>query len=276
MKSNIKREDLKNNFLKNVIMRIDYSGIAEVELDNIIAEIKSVFKMYGYNKLKEEYLTEMDFELQDPENMEMEGMPVREIRRKRAYVFVNEEKGIKCKVSAHFTSVSVQSQKYISFSEYSETLISVMKILKNKMEFLNFVRFGIRKVNQCIIKDICSLNEYFDRKFFQIYGLEKGNIPKLVESKDCFIDGKYNVNLARMVIMGEYDGKAACQVVLDTDIYITDAENIEELFSENTEIVEMNDKLFELYKEALADVFIENLTKINYNDNNIIGVESNE
>lgn len=38
----------------------------------------------------------------------------------------------------------------------------------------------------------------------------------------------------------------------------------------------MNDKLFELYKEALADVFIENLTKINYNDNNIIGVESNE
>ena len=79
-----------------------------------------------------------------------------------------------------------------------------------------------------------------------------------------------------MVIMGEYDGKAACQVVLDTDIYITDAENIEELFTGNTEIVEMNDKLFELYKEALTDVFIKNLTKINYNDNNIIGVESNE
>ena len=135
MKSNIKREDLKNNFLKKVIMRIDYSGIAEVELDNIVAEIKSVFKIYGYNKLKEEYLTEMDFELQDPENMEMEGLPVREIRRKRAYVFVNEEKGIKCKVSAHFTSVSVQNQKYISFSEYSETLISVMKTLKTKWNF---------------------------------------------------------------------------------------------------------------------------------------------
>lgn len=276
MKNDVKRESLKNNFLKNIMVRFDYTGIAEVELDSIIAKVKPIFKTDGYNKLKEEYLTEMDFQLQDPESIEMEGLPIKEIRKKKAYVFINEEKEIKCKLSTQFAFVLIQSQKYIPFSEYSKTLINVIKTLKDEVEFLNCVRFGVRKVNQCIIKDIHSLNKYFDTKFFQIYGLDKGNIPKLFESKDCFVEGKYNVNLTRMVILGEYDEKAAYQVVLDSDIYITKAEDINELFTGDTEITAMNERLFELYKEALTGTFIEELGKEDYRDLNIIGVERNE
>ena len=91
MKNDVRRENLKNNFLKNIIVRFDYTGIAEVELDSIIAKVKPIFKTDGYNKLKEEYLTEMDFQLQDPESIEMDGLPVKEIRKKRAYVFINDE-----------------------------------------------------------------------------------------------------------------------------------------------------------------------------------------
>lgn len=61
MENNVKRENLKNNFLKNIIVRFDYTGVAEVELDNIISEVKPIFKGDGYNRLEEEYLTEMDF-----------------------------------------------------------------------------------------------------------------------------------------------------------------------------------------------------------------------
>lgn len=276
MKNDVKRENLKNNFLKNIIVRFDYTGISEVELDSIIAKVKPIFKTDGYNKLKEEYLTEMDFQLQDPESIEMDGLPIKEIRKKRAYVFINDEKGIECKLSTQFTFVSIQSQKYISFSEYSKTLTNVITTLKNEVEFLNCIRFGIRKVNQCIIKDIYSLNKYFDTKFFQIYGLDKGNTPKLFESKDCYEDGKYNINLTRMVIRGEYDDEVAYQVVLDSDIYITKIEDINELFNGDTEIIAMNEKLFELYKAAVTETFIEELGKEDYRDSNIIGVERNE
>lgn len=276
MKNDVRRENLKNNFLKNIIVRFDYTGIAEVELDSIIAKVKPIFKTDGYNKLKEEYLTEMDFQLQDPESIEMDGLPVKEIRKKRAYVFINDEKGIECKISTQFTFVSIQSQKYISFSEYSKTLMNVITTLKDEVEFLNCIRFGIRKVNQCIIKDIYSINKYFDTKFFQIYGLDSGNIPKLFENKDCFVTGKYNVNLTRMAIMGEYDDEVAYQIVLDSDIYITKSEDINELFNEDTEITTMNEKLFALYKEALTETFIEKLGKEDYSDSNIIGVEHNE
>lgn len=275
-KDDVKRENLKNNFLKNIIMRFDYTGVSEVELDDIIAKVKPIFKIDGYNRLKEGYLTEMDFQVQDPESIEIDSLPIKEIRKKRAYVFINDEKGIECKISAQFTFVSIRSQKYILFSEYSNTLLNVMKKLKNEVEFLNCIRFGIRKINQCIIKDIHSLNYYFNEKIFQIYGLDKGTIPKLFESKDCFMVGKYNVNLERMVVMGEYEDEPACQVVLDSDIYITEFKDINRLFSDNADMSAMNDELFELYKEAVTETFIEQLEKDNFTDSNIIGVERNE
>lgn len=276
MKKDVKRDNLKNNFLKNIIVRFDYTGISEVELDSIIAKVKPIFKSDGYNSLKEEYLTEMDFQLQDPESIELDGLPIKEIRKKSAYVFINEEKGIKCKLSTQFAFVSIQSQKYIAFSEYSKTLINVIKKLKEEVEFINCTRFGIRKVNQCIIKDISKLNQYFEEKFYSIYGLEKGNKPKLFESKDCFIEDAYNVNLARMLVVGEYDGNVAYQVVLDSDIYITNTEKINALLDNEENIVAMNERLFELYKEALTETFIEALGQEEYNDTNIIGVERNE
>ena len=244
--------------------------------DNIIAKVKPIFKTDGYDKLNEEYLTEMDFQLQDPEIIETDGLPVKEIRKKRAHVFINDEKGIECKLSTQFTFVSIQSQKYIPFSEYSKTIMNVMTTLKKEVDFLSCTRFGIRKVNQCIIRNINSINEYFDKKFFRIYGLDNGNIPKLFENKDCFVAGKYNVNLMRMAIMGEYDDEVAYQIVLDSDIYITKSEDINELFNGDTEITTMNEELFSLYKEALTETFIEKLGKEDYRDSNIIGIEHNE
>lgn len=276
MKDTVKRENLKNNFLKNIIVRFDYTGIAEVELDNIVAKVKSIFKKAHYNNLKEEYLTEMDLQLQDPEGIEIESLPVTGVRKKRAYVFFDKERGIECKLSTQFALVSIQSQKYIPFSEYSGTLVEVVKTFRNEVDFLNCTRFGVRKVNQCIIKDIHSLDRYFNIKLFPIYGLDRGSSPKLFESRDCFLDGKYNVNLMRTIIKGEYEDSIAYQVVLDSDIYITQDDDINRLFTGNTEITAMNERLFELYKEALTEDFIEKLGKENFNDSNIIGVEKNE
>ena len=276
MKKDVNREHLKNNFLKNIIVRFDYTGIAEVELDTIIAEVKPIFKSAGYTKLREEYLTEMDFELQDPENIEIEGLPIKEIRKKKAYVFANEKKDIECKISTRFALVSIQNHKYIPFAEYSETLFEVVKTLINKVEFLNCISFGIRKVNQCIMKDISKINEYFETDFYNLYGLKKGNKPKIFETKDCFKEEKYNFNLTRMVVGDEYEESVAYQVILDTDIYITEASDINELFSDTSEINIMNEKLFEVYKSAITKEFIEKLGMDNYNDQNIIGVEKNE
>lgn len=276
MKNELKREDLKNNFLKNIVVRFDYIGISEMELEELVSFVKPIFAKAGYNILREEYLTAMDFQLQDPEYIETEGLPAKEIRKKKAYVYINEPKGIQCKLSTNFACVEIQNQKYVAFMEYSNTLIEVIRCFREKIEFLNCIRFGIRKVNQCIIRDISSLNQYFSKHIFQIYGSESGRMPKLYESKDCFTEGNYNINLVRTVVSGEYKNQKAYQVVLDSDIYVMDSASIDELFEKQEKIVVMNERLFELYKESLTEQFLDGLGQEEYTDTNIIGVEKNE
>ena len=276
MKREAKRGTFKNNFLKNIVVRFDYTGMSENELDSIVAKIKPIFKKAHYNRMKEEHLTEMDFQLQDPESIEVDGLPIKEIRKKIAYVFTNEEKGIKCKISTQFIFISIQNRKYVEFSEYSSTIMQVVSVLKEDVEFLNFERFGIRKINQCIIKDIRKIHDYFEEKYYMICGLEDNRTPKLFESKDCYIDGKYNINYTRMVINGEYDGETAYQVVLDSDVYSNNSEHIEKIISDDEELNNMNEILFDLFKEVLTENFIVKLSKEEYTDTNIIGVDKNE
>ena len=45
------------------------------------------------------------------------------------------------------------------------------------------------------MKDISKINEYFETDFYNLYGLKKGNKPKIFETKDCFKEEKYNFNL---------------------------------------------------------------------------------
>lgn len=189
---------------------------------------------------------------------------------------MNESKGIQCKISTKFACVEIQNQQYVAFSEYAKVLIQLMHIFREKIDFLNCLRFGIRKVNQCIIRDICSLEHYFDKMLFQIYGLDSGRSPMLYECKDCFTEGNYNINLVRNVIAGEYENQIAYQVVLDSDIYMTDSAEIDGLFEKYEEIIAMNERLFELYKESLTDDFLKDLTQDEWTDTNIIGVEKNE
>lgn len=276
MKNGITREQLKNNFLKNIIVRFDYTGIAEVELDNIIANIKPMFKASGYNKLQEEYLTEMDFELQDPETLELNGVPIKDIRKQKAYVFTNESRGMQCKLCTKFAFLAIQSQKYITFSEYSKTIIELMTILRDSVEFLYFNRFGVRKVNQCILKDISLIDLYFEKHCFQVYGAENGILLKLNEAKDCYMDGQYNINFARTIIAGEYDRNLAYQMVIDSDIYVTDDAVVRALLEDEAEVENMNTKLFELYTDSLTEAFLEKLCQEWREDLNIIGVEANE
>lgn len=274
-KDKIKREDLKHNFLKNIIIRFDYTGVSEAELDGIIAKVKPIFKSAGYSNMREEYLTEMDFELQDPERLEEEGLPVKDIRKSKAYVFSDPESGINCKLSSRFAFIQVRNSRYVSFSEYSTILMNVVAEIKKDVDFMELVRFGIRKINGCILKDINDLSKYFEKNYFPIHGFYGNHKQKLFESKDCYVDEDHNVNLMKTLLNGEYDDQIAYQVILDTDIYMKNDNNINQLFDNEKMILSMNEKLFALYKEALTDTFLELLCCEKFEDTGIIGVDIN-
>lgn len=275
-KQSLARSDLKHNFLKTIIIRFDFNGISEVELDSTITDIKPLLYSKGYDRLSIELATEMDFQLGDPERAEMEGLPIQGVRRQRVYVFKNQIEGIQLKISPVFAFIFIEKTRYIDFKDYSKTLVDVVRIIRDKIPFFNTDRFGLRKINQCIFTDPNIINDYFEPEFFKLFKFSIGDSSKLTSSKDCFIHNDYNVNSIRTIIHGEWEEKEAYQVVLDSDVYLLETDIVNELIDTPDKMNPMNELLFDLYKAVLTDDFIRKLQGETFSDTEIIGVECNE
>lgn len=275
-KQSLARSDLKHNFLKTIIIRFDFNGISEVELDSTITEIKPLLYSKGYDRLSIELATEMDFQLGDPERAEMEGLPIQGVRRQRVYVFKNQIEGIQLKISPVFAFIFIEKTHYIDFKDYSKTLVDVVRIIRDRIPFFNTDRFGLRKINQCIFTDPNIINDYFEPEFFKLFKFSIGDSSKLTSSKDCFIHNDYNVNSIRTIIHGEWEEKEAYQVVLDSDVYLLETDIVNELIDSPDKMNPMNELLFDLYKAVLTDDFIRKLQGETFSDTEIIGVECNE
>lgn len=267
---NVNRLDLKHNFLKEIIVRMDYVGIVQMELDGIISEIKNVLIAKGYKRFEREFATELDLQLEDPEDMEITSLPVKEVRKQSVNVFIDDNKKIQLKISPLCIFISTHCEHYIEFNEYANNLMEIVNLLKKEITFFNPVRFGIRKINKCIISDICLINDFFKEKYYS-----PNKRTKVYQVKDCYEDGKDNVNFIRTVIKGMNGENIAYQVVLDTDIYVYEQEEIEKLMNDSSEIQKMNEKLFEIYKSVLTEEFLVKLQQNIFDLQGIEGVENN-
>ena len=239
-KEAVSRNDLKNNFLKKIVLRFDHSGITESELEAMTPQIKELLLKKGYNRFNEELATEMDFQMDDPELVVSEGLPVKAVRRQKVYVFHCDDKRITLRISPVFAFVSITNSQYIDFSEYSQTLLEVVNLISNT-PFFTATRFGIRKINQCILKRIDILNNYFEPCFYRLYSFGGKSQTKLFSAKDCLMVDRYNINISRTVLLGELNRDAVYQVILDSDIYVLDDELITELIAKNDHLNSMND-----------------------------------
>lgn len=279
-KASITRETLKHNFLKQIVVRADYRGVDEDEILKALPKIREYLKNNKYVRYRTEIANEVDFHLEDPEEGTLP-MPVPDsIRRTTVHVFQHSETGIFVRLSAAFVLISIESARYQNCLVYCNDLYKVLMIVKDNSDFFELMRFGIRKVNQCILLNVEKLNDYFNVNLFKLYnGRLDISRNKTFQSKDCFsVQNKYDVNLICTVVCGEANnGNLAYQIILDSDIYILENHCMELLDDFENKAEAMNDVLFELYKDAITDEFISKLTQPSFDSNNeIIGVEKND
>lgn len=276
MKENIKREDIHYNFLKNIIIRFDYDGMDEPELDVVLPEISSRLKEKGYVSRTKEICKGMEFNIDDPERIEVDGLAVRNVTQQRVFIFHNQNKQVELKISSTFAFISINKTKYVNCLEYCDVLLDVMRIIKRKVTYFNCRRFGLRKINQCFLTDITKLNDFFEREHFRVYCFGEESKPKVTQLKDSFFVKDYNVNLARTIVCGEMDGKEAYQVVFDSDIYVLGDENVSLLLLNEKKVSDMNEVLFELYKDIITEPFLQQLVDGTFDAQVIKEVEKNE
>ena len=80
-KNCIDRKALRYNFLKKIIIRFDYDGMDDTELDQVISGISLELKKHNYASRTVESEKEVQFEFNDPESgdyAELYGKKIRE------------------------------------------------------------------------------------------------------------------------------------------------------------------------------------------------------
>lgn len=278
-KTEIDRGALNYNFLKRIIIRFDYDGMDDTELDRILPEISNELKNHGYTDRKEEILREVELTFDDPESSEYNQTYRKNIQDQKVFVFHNENPQVKLKISSTCACIAIEKSKYVNCLDYCHVLWKVMRIISDsdKVPFFRFTRFGLRKINQCFLLDIGQLNVYFEASHFRTFHALNGNAikEKVMQLKDSFEINDYNINLVRGIIRGEIQKQEAYQVDYDADIYLLNEENIKERIQNESKIAEMNALLFELYKNAVTEKFLNDLIDGTINKEIIMGVESN-
>lgn len=280
MKSNINREDIKYNFLKNIIIRFDFQGMDERELDSVISEVGGYLKKEenGYISKNIEISKEMDFDIDDPEQIEREGLLAKSVREQNVYVFQNRDPQVTLKISTTFALISIDKTKYVNCLQYCDTLIYIMKVIMEKIPYFSCTRFGLRKINQCILLDINKLNDYFEKSHYQIYvfGTEHHCRIKVAERTDHLFIDDYNLNLTREILRGELQGEEAYRINLDADLYLLGDKEVKEIIQNNTCVKTMNEILFNIYKDTITESFLQQLIDGSFDPGLIKGVMKNE
>ncbi len=268
------REDFKFNFLKNIIMRLDFEGVFKTELEKVLPAVKPLLKDNGFSRYEKKTAGQIEI------SVKSEDATFSALKRPdaiEAHGFINYDRGYELVVSEKFIYLAVGSSKYIPFEEYSSIFVNVVRQFKNSVDFFTPNRLGIRKTNICMVEKISKTREMFSPVLLGYYdGLEGVKNMKSLR-REFFEYDNCNVNLFGGIELGKSQDKRCYKVTLDIDGFSDDESAIGKILDEQSELQEMNDILFAVYTSVLSDSFIADLCGADETAfAGIIGIESNE
>ena len=263
----IKRNDLKKNFLKEIIMRLDFQGVLQAEMDKVLMRVKPYLKEKAFNKYEEKITNKIV----------NNGDSATELKSQIVFSFLAESAGYTIDLSNTSIILTVSSQAYAKFEEYSLIFLEIASIYNEEIDFFTAKRFGLRKINFCFIRNREKINDYFDARYYNCDVPITGYESREVERIDRLSTEESNINLRYRVEDGEVNEQQYYRVTLDSDIYVSKQETIEKIIFDKDEMMKINEKLFEIYLNVLTDKFITLLVDEEEPDLEILmGVELNE
>jgi len=271
----LERNAFKNNILKQVIMRLDFQGVLPTEMENVLIPVKSFLKENGFTRYDKRIENELEIPMgMIQPNLEISGPNIKSIE---VHSFTDENKGYSIDLSVNFICLKVNETKYIPFDEYADVFMGISKIYNNNIDFFTVKRFGLRKINFCFLKQLNKLNKYFSTEYYNYNKLYDNTNNLVSERKETFGVDNFKVNLLHGISQGQLDRDVIYKVVLDADIYIDEQEYIKKLIFDDGNIYVLNNKLFDIYIDAITEEFAELLKKDDFDfSSEIIGVERNE
>lgn len=264
MKKDIKRKDLKSNFLKQTILRLDYDYLFEEDIEKIRKEL-NYFLISREYRMNSKTLSQfnVNFDIEKMNNYQ-NGVDVN-IKSKEEYAsFINNKGNIVIDITRNFATMTVDYEKNIEFENIIEVFSEVKKIVQAVREKIALNRIGIRKINMYFLENIENINKYFEEKLFSFNDLIKNEDIILKKQLDTYKYDRYKVNQNSEIQTGivtnkqTKEEKQVYRITLDIDVYDDVMEN------NDVNLEKMNLIIFDIYKSNLKEKFLEELKNENY------------
>lgn len=279
------RSQIKHNFLKQIIFRLDYEGILEADVEKCVLTLRQKFFDAGFVNMGNRTENQMDLELKMNLNIPDENkFSISNANKNLVYTFSSNDKEI-LEISRNFFTLTVDIEEiYKTFDKYVKLLAESINTIRNVSPYFRALRIGLRKINICFLNDLNSLQNYFTRAAFNL-----NDVIEQFSDYDCsasnivtiLIKNGYQVNYVRNIqegVMQQDDGSQTptFQIVLDVDVFKESNKEILPMLSETQMIYDtlrtQNSIEFEVFTNSLSNDFIEALKRDDFQNDKIRGV----
>ncbi|MCH4895653.1 TIGR04255 family protein [Marinilabiliaceae bacterium JC040] len=269
-KNKFTRDNLKGNFLKQIIFRIDYSGVVD-----ILPIVKDFMRKYGervgiYSKT---FHNKVDLDMRSLEDIsETLSVPVRVLEKEVVHRFTdskNEASETIFDISTYYTSFTINCKRYNSITDYKNLFNDYIAFMFSSNNSFEIKRIGLRKISEKVVQDYTELFKIFEQNMFCNSddinsNFDSNNINNLSVISPKKSDEIINYN--RRILKGfitKKDGKreVAYQAVLDMDCFLKDEflNSVNEQKKASDTISRMNSILFDIYKMSVTYEYLETL-----------------
>lgn len=280
------RSEIKHNFLKQIIFRLDYEGIMEADIEKSVFDLRQKFFDAGFVNMENRTENQVDVQLKMDLNIPDENrFSISNTNKSLVYRFSSDNKEVLELNKSFFTLTVDIDEIYETFDKYIALLAKTVATIKSTSPYFRALRIGLRKINICFLKDLSSLSDYFTKAAF--------NIDDVVEQfSDCkctasnmvtiLLKEGYQVNYVRNLqegVMQQENGEqqTVYQVVLDIDVFKENNREISPLLADEEcikdTLTKQNTIEFEIFVKSLSDMFVELLKKDTFEDNKIEGIK---
>ena len=278
-KSDITRYMMKKNILRNILFRVDYKGI--VNINDFLSVIK--------DRLLEPYFSEYNNSFNNNVNIDLSGtsiedvskmlsLPVKEVSQQEIHIYskssftndgVPTTDEAELRISKYFITLEIKCKgEYKNIDPYLQYFSELISSLLDYSSYTRFKRIGLRKIASQLFKrredmyavfDPGKYGDVIDQSFLPLEFNRIDNIQKL-EQPYIY---NYRRSLKSVQIVNKETGEKedGYLALIDLDGYISE-ERINETFTIDRCLIEINDVLFDLFKNAVTEDFLnQNLTE---------------
>lgn len=263
------RYSLKQNFMRQVLFRLDYKGILDIK--KIVEAFQNKFSE-KFKSFETAYHNHVDLELSNINDVsDTLSVPVKEIIKQEIYRFSENTFGndkLVLDISKYFSTLTIQCENYNTIDEYKSFFNDFTKLIYETESYASVKRFGLRKIGGLVLNTKEEIFDVFETKYFNFdfsedgFSSNKNNYIDIIEKTE---GNSPTINYRRSYEKGKLIGEDnsqtdAYQIILDFDGYfgIDKLEQLElDKNQDLSEIMEItNDCLFEIFKISVTENFL--------------------